>query len=73
LSGGQRQRIAIARAVLMDAPVLIMDEASSNLDSISEKAIATAMKQAAKGRTTILVAHRPSTIKSADREIRLPS
>jgi hypothetical protein len=73
LSGGQRQRIAIARAVLMDAPVLIMDEASSNLESISDKAIATPMKQATKGRTTILVAHRPSTIKSADREIRLPS
>jgi ABC-type multidrug transport system fused ATPase/permease subunit len=71
LSGGQRQRIAIARAILIDAPVLVMDEASSNLDTVSELEINKAMNAAAQGRTTLIIAHRPSTIASADRLIHL--
>ncbi|MGH3853156.1 MAG: ABC transporter ATP-binding protein [Pseudonocardiaceae bacterium] len=67
LSGGQRQRIAIARALLKDTPVLLMDEAVSNLDAENEQALRTAMAQAARGRTTLLIAHRLSTIRSADR------
>ncbi len=67
LSGGQRQRIAIARAVLRDAPILVMDEAVSNLDAESERALGTAMDHARAGRTTLLVAHRLSTIMTADR------
>ncbi|MGH8883990.1 MAG: ABC transporter ATP-binding protein [Egibacteraceae bacterium] len=69
LSGGQRQRIAIARALLADAPVLIMDEAVSNLDAANEQALQAAMAEAARGRTTLLIAHRLSTIRSADRLI----
>jgi ATP-binding cassette subfamily C protein CydC len=67
LSGGQRQRVAIARAFLRDAPVLIMDEAVSNLDSESEAALRGAMNEVRRGRTVLIVAHRPSTIRSADR------
>lgn len=67
LSGGQRQRIAIARALLRDAPVMIMDEAVSNLDAVNEQTLQTAMTTAARGRTTLLIAHRLSTIRSADR------
>jgi ATP-binding cassette subfamily C protein CydC len=67
LSGGQRQRIAIARALLKDAPVLVMDEAVSNLDAENEQALQTAMAKAAQGRTTLLIAHRLSTIRFADR------
>lgn len=69
LSGGQRQRIAIARALLRDAPVLIMDEAVSNLDIDNERAVQTAMATVARGRTTIVIAHRLSTISSADRVV----
>ncbi|MGH8885555.1 MAG: ABC transporter ATP-binding protein [Egibacteraceae bacterium] len=69
LSGGQRQRIAIARALLADTPVLIMDEAVSNLDAANEQALQAAMAEAAHGRTTLLIAHRLSTIRSADRLI----
>jgi ATP-binding cassette, subfamily C, bacterial CydC len=67
LSGGQRQRIAIARAFLRDAPVLIMDEAVSNLDTESEAALRTAMHEVRRNRTVLIIAHRPSTIRSADR------
>ncbi len=67
LSGGQRQRIAIARALLKDTPVLVMDEAVSNLDAENEQAVQDAMAHVAHGRTALLIAHRLSTIRSADR------
>ena len=67
LSGGQRQRIAIARALLRDAQVLVMDEAVSNLDTQSEQLLQVAMAEIRQGRTTLLIAHRQSTIRSADR------
>ncbi len=66
LSGGQRQRIAIARAFLKDAPLLILDEATSHLDSVSEQAVRRALDALMTDRTTIVVAHRLSTIQAAD-------
>ena len=66
LSGGQRQRVAIARAFLKDAPVLILDEATSHLDAISEQAVRAALDRLQADRTTIVIAHRLSTIRTAD-------
>ena len=67
LSGGQRQRVAIARVMLKDAPILILDEATSSLDSISENLIQKAFDEVMKGRTTLVIAHRLSTVQKMDR------
>jgi ABC-type multidrug transport system fused ATPase/permease subunit len=67
LSGGERQRLSVARAIIKDAPILILDEPTSSLDAISEEIVFTALKRLRAGRTTIVIAHRLSTVRDADR------
>ena len=73
LSGGERQRLSIARAILKNAPILILDEPTSALDAQTEELILEALERLKKGRTTFIIAHRLSTVRNADRIIVLES
>jgi ATP-binding cassette subfamily B protein len=66
LSGGERQRLSVARAILKDAPILILDEPTSSLDAISEEIVFSALRRLRAGRTTLVIAHRLSTVMDAD-------
>ena len=66
LSGGQRQRLSIARAIVKDAPILVLDEATSHLDAVNEQAVRGALDLLARDRTTVVIAHRLSTVREAD-------
>jgi len=72
LSGGQRQRLAIARALLHDSPILVMDEAASNLDTENEQAVLQALHAARRGRTTLVIAHRSAETVGAQKERLVP-
>src|SRR5205823_13558689 len=71
LSGGQRQRLSIARAFLKDAPILVLDEPTSALDAHTEEALLASLEELMRGRTTIIIAHRLSTVRRADRILML--
>lgn len=73
LSGGEKQRIGIARAFLHDAPLLMLDEPTSNLDSLNEGIILKSLKEEAKDKTVVLVSHRDSTMRIADEVIEMKS
>jgi len=66
LSGGERQRLSVARAILKNAPILVLDEPTSSLDAISEEIVFAALRRLRAGRTTIVIAHRLSTVRDAD-------
>jgi ABC-type multidrug transport system fused ATPase/permease subunit len=71
LSGGERQRIAIARALLKDAPIVLLDEATASIDPENEVYVRRAIAGLCRGRTVILVAHRPETLRHVDQIVRL--